>query len=85
MLQHSVIVENRQKIIIQGVKDVESFNENEAIVITTLNALRIRGKALEVSQMNIESGHLEMTGEITALNYSDSDRTPNNIITKLFK
>ncbi|MCL2072086.1 MAG: YabP/YqfC family sporulation protein [Oscillospiraceae bacterium] len=87
---HSIIVENRRKVIIEGVKDVESFNENDVVVITHSGGLKIKGKNLEISKMNIEPGNggnglLEMTGVVQSLHYSDSDRTPNNIITKLFR
>ena len=89
-MQHSIIVENRKKIVIEGVKDVESYNENDMVIITHSGALKIKGKNLEISKMNIEpdgtgNGLLEMTGTVTSISYSDSDRSPNNIITKLFR
>ncbi|MCL1867030.1 MAG: sporulation protein YabP [Oscillospiraceae bacterium] len=88
--QHSIIMENRSKIMINGVKDVESFNENEIIIVTHSGGLKIKGKAFEIAKMNVENGDshtglLEMTGEVTSLHYSDIDRSPNNIITKLFR
>jgi sporulation protein YabP len=82
---HSIIVENRTKTIITGVCDVECFNENDIIIVTHAGGLRIRGRGLEISKVDVESGDLEMTGEVRSLAYSDVDRTPNNIITKLFR
>jgi len=82
---HSMIVENRRKIVLTGVKDVESFNENDMIIITHSGGLRVKGRGLEISKINVETGDLEMTGVVTSLHYSDIDRTPNNIITKLFR
>jgi len=82
---HNLIMENRKKVILTGVCEVESFNQNEVIVITHSGALRFRGKNLDISKISVETGDLQMTGEITSLHYSDSDRTPNNIITKLFR
>ena len=82
---HSVIVENRRKIVVAGVKDVESFNENDMVIVTHSGGLRVRGRNLEISKISVETGDLEMTGEVTSLHYSDADRTPNNIITKLFR
>jgi len=89
-MKHSIIVENRKKVVIEGVKDVESFNENDIIIITDAGALRIKGKNFEISKMNIEpsgtgNGVVEMTGTVISLGYSDSERSPNNIITKLFR
>jgi sporulation protein YabP len=82
---HSIIVENRIKTIITGVKEVESFNENDIIILTHSGALRIKGKNLEIGKINVESGDLEMTGTVNSLFYSDNDRSPNNIITKLLR
>jgi len=82
---HSIIVENRNKTVITGVNDVESFNENDIIIVTHSGGLRIKGKNLEIIKISVESGDLEMTGEVTSLQYSNLDRSPNNIITKLFR
>jgi len=82
---HNIIVENRRKIVITGVKDVESFNESDIIIVTHSGGLRIKGRNLEIGKVSVESGDLEMTGTVTSLHYSDADRTPNNIITKLFR
>jgi sporulation protein YabP len=82
---HSIIVENRNKTVITGVVDVESFNDNDIIIVTHSGGLRIKGKNLEIGKISVESGDLEMTGTVTSLHYSDLDRSPNNIITKLFR
>ena len=82
---HSIIVENRKKIVMAGIKDVESFNDTDMVIITHSGALRVKGKNLEISRISVEDGDLEMTGEVTSIHYSDADRTPNNIITKLFR
>ena len=82
---HSIIVENRRKVVITGVRDVESFNENDIIIVTHSGGLKIKGRNLEISRVNVESGDLEMTGEVKSVHYSDLDRTPNNVITKLFR
>ncbi|MCL1880975.1 MAG: sporulation protein YabP [Oscillospiraceae bacterium] len=82
---HGIVVENRKKIILTGVKEVESFNDDDIIVVTNLGGLRIRGKKLEVAKINVETGDMEVSGMIDSIHYSDSVRTPNNIITKLFR
>ena len=82
---HSIIVENRSKLVLTGVKDVESFNENDMILVTYSGGLRIKGRNLEISKISVETGDLEMTGIVSSVQYSDLDRSPNNIITKLFR
>jgi len=82
---HNVIIENRKKAVMTGVKDVESYNDSEMIIITEAGNLKLKGKGLELIKISTETGDLEITGEITSLQYSDSVRTPNNFITKLFR
>jgi len=82
---HNVIMENRKKAVMTGVKDVESYNDAEMIIITHSGSLKLKGKGLELVKISTETGELEITGEITSLHYSDADRTPNNFITKLFR
>jgi sporulation protein YabP len=82
---HSIIVENRRKIVLSGVREVESFNDNDMIIITHAGALRIRGRGLEVGKINTESGDMEISGTVTSIHYSDTERSPNNLITKLFR
>jgi sporulation protein YabP len=71
--------------VLTGVREVESFSDSDIIVITHSGGLKIRGRNLEIGKISVETGDLEMNGEITSLHYSDHDRTPNNIITKLFR
>ncbi|MCL2697389.1 MAG: sporulation protein YabP [Oscillospiraceae bacterium] len=83
---HNFILENRSKLILSGVHEVGSFNETEVIAYTTQGELRIKGKELQVVTVNVESGDMEITGRIYSSVYTDNtERVPNNIITKFFK
>jgi len=82
---HSIILENRRKAVLTGVREVEHFNESDIIVITHSGALRIRGRGLEVGKISVDTGDMEIAGEITSLHYSDTERSPNNFITKIFR
>jgi sporulation protein YabP len=82
---HGIIVENRKKIVLSGVKEVERFDAGDIIVITHCGGLRIRGRNFEVGKINTESGDMEISGTVTSIHYCDTERSPNNIITKLFR
>lgn len=73
--RHNVILEDRQKLSMSGVTDVESFDEQEISLYTALGELVVRGKNLHVDSMNLESGDMDITGEIKSLVYGDKDRT----------
>jgi sporulation protein YabP len=85
-IPHNFILENRARLLLNGIHDVGSFNEGEVVVFTTQGELKIKGRDLHIIRVSIETGDMEMTGKIDSLNYSDNiKKVPNNIITKFFK
>lgn len=73
--KHNIILEERSKLSISGVTDVESFDENEISLYTTLGELSVKGKCLHVDEMSLESGNITISGEVKSLVYGDKDRT----------
>lgn len=81
----NIILENRKKAVISGIKEVESFNENEIFLFTELGELKIRGKDLHISEVNIDSGKMTLSGYVQSLIYGEEKKIPKNFITKVFK
>ena len=73
--RHNLILEDRQKLSMSGVTDVESFNDTEISLYTYLGELSIRGKGLHVDAMSLEAADINITGDIKSLVYGDKDRT----------
>lgn len=83
---HSIIAENRNKLSISGVTDVDSFDENTVLLYTTMGELTIKGSSLHVSDLSVESGEMNIEGNIDAIIYGDKDlRSPLSFIGKLFR
>jgi sporulation protein YabP len=70
---HSILMENRQKVSITGVQDVDSFDESTVILVTDLGYITLHGVDLHISKLNLEEGQLIVEGEVIALQYSDDD------------
>ncbi|MBO5575662.1 MAG: sporulation protein YabP [Ruminococcus sp.] len=84
--RHNAIMENRSKLMLTGVTDVENFDENKVYLYTQLGELVIRGRQLHVNEISLESGELTVEGEINALIYGDKDRTKKlGLLGKLFR
>lgn len=84
--RHNAILENRTRLMLTGVNDVESFDEKQIILYTQLGELTVKGDKLHVSEMSIESGELNVDGEITALIYGEKDRVKKlSALGKLFR
>lgn len=84
--RHNVILENRSHLVLSGITDVDSFNEEQISLFTQLGELTIRGKNLHINEMSVESGDLSVEGDISALVYGDKDRKKKlSAIGKIFK
>ncbi len=83
---HNAILENRKRLLLSGVTDVDSFNENQMILFTELGELMIKGKNLHINEMNVETGDFSVEGDIWALIYGDKDKNQRlGILKKIFK
>lgn len=84
--KHNAILEGRKRLILSGVTDVDSFNENQMLLFTELGELLIKGKNLHINEMNVETGDFSIEGDIWALIYGDKDKTQRfGFIKKIFK
>ena len=68
---HGIILEARAKMTVTGVEEVESFDENEIVMLTVQGSLRVQGSDLHVDKLDLVSGELSITGLVTALDYAE--------------
>lgn len=84
--RHNAILENRSKLMLSGVTDVDSFDEQQIMLFTELGELTIKGENLHINEMSVESGNLSVEGDISALIYGDKNRKKRlTALGKLFK
>lgn len=69
----NLTLENREKLSISGIIDVESFNDECVIVDTELGILVVRGEDLHISKLNLESTELDIEGDIVSCEYSEKE------------
>ncbi len=82
----NILVENRNKVTITGVEQVESFNENTIILMTVKGGMTIKGEGLNVGKLNLEDGNVKIDGIINGIFYNDKDSSQKgNLIGKIFK
>lgn len=72
--KHSVSMENRERIIISDVEDVESFDEEKVCVLTSMGILTVEGSDFRMHKLDVEAGQLIIEGMIDELKYSESRR-----------
>ena len=86
---HKLIVERRESVAITGVLDVISFDEEQVVCETALGVLILRGIGLHVSNLNLDSGALDIFGEVVGITYEDQvqgpGRSKSSFLGKIFK
>ena len=84
-LPHNIFLEDRKKLNINGVSDVDSFDEQTIVAITDLGELTIRGEKLHITRLSLEIGELQIEGNIAALSYADIAPKTNSFWGKVFR
>ena len=82
-VRHNLIVENRSALTATGIRQVISYDEYTATVMTDLGTLIIGGKNLKVSELSCQSGELKVSGEIEYVQYEERKDKKGGILSRL--
>ena len=69
---NNLTLENRRKLTVSGVEEVERFDENEVCMRTGEGNLVVRGETLRISRLSVEGGDVSVLGLITELRYEEA-------------
>jgi sporulation protein YabP len=69
--RHKLVVDNREKVEISGVLNVDSFDDQEIILETEQGLLAMRGEELHIKHLNLEQGELIIEGFLLEFAYSE--------------
>ena len=83
----NLILENRNKLSVSGVKDVLSFDDELVVMETDLGLLTIKGDNLKINKLSIDTGDVVVEGEISNLGYNNHSKKneEGGILSKIFK
>lgn len=83
----NIVLENRNKLNVSGIKDVISFDDELVIIETELGLLTIKGNNLKINKLSIDTGDVSVEGEIANLDYSDPSKKSQEqgLFSKIFK
>lgn len=82
----NVILENRKKLTLTGIKDVLSFDDEIIVVESELGLINVKGNDLKVNKISVETGDVIIEGIIKMIEYSDKDiLSKQSLISKIFK
>ncbi len=81
----NVIIENRKKLNISGVKEVSSFDDETILLDTALGKMTIKGEQLHIESFNTTTGDLTATGKVYAVVYMSEVKTTGGFLSRLFR
>ena len=83
----NIVLENRNKLNVSGIKDVISFDDELVIIETELGLLTVKGNNLKINKLSIDTGDVSVEGEISNLGYSDPTKKSQEqgLFSKIFK
>ena len=85
-LPHRVVLEDRNRLTVSGVEEVESFDENTIVMLTNRGTLIVRGEELHIEKLSLDGGDLKVEGTIDSLTYEDSGRDrAGGLFARLFR
>ncbi len=68
----NLIMENRERLSVSGVIEVDSFNSENVVMDTELGLLVVKGDDLRISKLNLENGELIIEGDVLSCEYNDN-------------
>ena len=83
--QHNIVLENRKKLVMSGVLEVESFEDDVVELKTSKGELTIRGENLKMESFISETGDLVVNGNIYAFVYLNDTSKKQGFLNRLFK
>lgn len=85
---HSVTLNERKNLVITGVKKIESFDDEEFLLETSMGYIVIKGESLEIMKLDTFQGNVSIKGRVDSLNYmenSNKKEKEDSMFSKLFK
>ncbi|MDD2627317.1 MAG: sporulation protein YabP [Clostridia bacterium] len=85
-INHNVVMENREKVIITGIIDIHSFDDELVLTETEMGILTIKGKELKMNKLNLDNTELIVEGQIIMLQYNEVEHMKKGgMFNKIFR
>lgn len=86
MENHIISIDNRERITVTEVSDVDSFNEQSILVSLKNGGLLIKGEKLHIQKLDLEEGKVIITGAIGSVAYTEKkDKQEKGFLKKILK
>lgn len=81
--EHRLILEDRERLTVSGVEEVESFDENTIVMGTAQGMLIVRGEGLHIEKLSLDGGDLKVEGTVESLTYEENRQARGGFFARL--
>ena len=82
---HSLALKDRRHLAVTGVSRIISCDVASAVLETPLGNLTVGGRELQVSELSVQSGQVQLSGRIEYLQYTENRQTSGGVLARLFR
>ena len=82
---HSLALKDRSRLALTGVIRIISCDENAAVLETPLGNLTVGGQGLQVSELSVASGQVQLSGKIEYLQSAENRQSGGSLLARLFR
>lgn len=80
----TLIIENRSKLTLDGVKHIIGFDEDYVSLDTDLGRVVVEGVGMKIESLTKDDSTIHITGEISGVFYTET-KAKNGVLRRIFK
>lgn len=81
--EHHLVLEDRERLTVSGVEEVESFDESAIVMVTGQGVLVVRGEGLHIEKLSLDGGDLKVEGTVESLTYEQGRQGRGGLLSRL--
>lgn len=86
MENHVLNIDNRERLTVTAIKDIDSFNEQIVYIVLEQGSLEIKGEKLHIHKLDLAEGKAIISGNINAAVYTQKkDKEQDGFWKRLLK
>lgn len=82
---HCLALKDRRQLAVTGVGRIVSCDDASAVLETALGTLTVGGQELQVSELSLQSGQVQISGRIEFLQYAENRQSSGGLLARLFR
>ena len=83
--EHTLTLKDRKRLTVTGVTRVISCDETGATLETPLGNLTVGGQEIQVSELSVQTGWVDLSGKIEYLQYVENRQSSSGLMARLFR